>query len=120
MHAFRYAALLLMLTGTATAGSMPQRNAHGLLISSTGYTLYSYDPDGTSGMSQCNTACAAVWPPYVVDKGMDATGDYSRAARADGTSQWAYHGRPLYLFAGDDKPGDRDGDGVNGTWHVVH
>ena len=120
MHAFRYAAMLLLLTGTATAGSVPQRNAQGLLVSDRGYTLYSYDPDGVANVSRCNDACAAVWPPYSVDKGVDATGDYNQTTRADGTSQWVYHGRPLYLFAGDGKPGDRDGDGVNGSWHVVH
>ena len=119
MHAFRYFALLSMLTGTAAAGSMPQRNAQGLLVSDTGRTLYSYAPDGTSGASRCNDACAAVWPPYVIDKGMDATGDYCRTTRADGASQWVYRGQPLYLFVGDDKPGDHDGDGVNGSWHVV-
>ncbi|MEP6899018.1 MAG: hypothetical protein ABI870_10850 [Rhodanobacter sp.] len=39
--------------------------------------------------------------------------------RADGIRQWVYLGQPLYLFAGDARPGDLDGDGVNGSWHVV-
>lgn len=111
--------LLLMFAGTAVAGSMPQRNAQGLLVDDAGHTLYRYDPDGTSGASRCDGACAAVWPPYPVDKGINATGDYSMTKRADGVRQWVYRGRPLYLFAGDDKPGARDGDGVNGSWHVV-
>lgn len=119
MSTFRYAFALLLLTGTASAGTVPQRDAQGLLVGSGGRTLYSYDPDGTSGISHCDGPCAAVWPPYPADAGAMANGGYSVAKRADGSSQWLYHGRPLYLFAGDAKPGDRDGDGVNGNWHVV-
>ena len=64
--------------------------------------------------------CAAVWPPYAADAGAAANADFSVFTRADGTPQWVYRGHPLYLFAGDAKPDDRDGDGVNGNWHVVH
>lgn len=121
MYVFRCAALLLlMVAGTVVANPLPQRNGQGLLVSNTGRTLYSYDLDTPAGESHCNESCAAVWPPYVADKGIKATGDYSVTMRADGAHQWAYHGHPLYLFAGDAKPGDRDGDGVNGSWHVVH
>ena len=119
MYVLRCAALLL-LAGTAMANPLPQRNAQGLLVSNSGRTLYSYDPDGATGQSRCSESCAAVWPPYVADKGARATGDYNVTVRTDGTEQWVYHGHPLYLFAGDGKPGDRDGDGVNGSWHVVH
>ena len=28
-------------------------------------------------------------------------------------------GRPLYLFSGDDAPGETNGQGVNGKWFVV-
>lgn len=122
MNAFRYAAALLalsLLVGTAAASSLPQRNAQGLLIDSAGHTLYSYDPDGSSGISHCAGSCEAVWPPCLVDKGSKAAGDFSVSKRADGTRQWVYRGRPLYVFAGDEKPGDHDGDGVNGSWHVL-
>jgi predicted lipoprotein with Yx(FWY)xxD motif len=119
MHLLRRVVVLLMFAGTATAGPVPHRSAHGLLVDDAGHTLYSYDPDGTSGTSRCNGPCATAWPPYPVDHGSHATGDYSVATRVDGVRQWVYRGRPLYLFAGDEKPGDRDGDGVNGSWHVV-
>jgi predicted lipoprotein with Yx(FWY)xxD motif len=33
--------------------------------------------------------------------------------------QWAYNGRPLYLWQKDKKPGDVTGDGVGGVWHVA-
>ena len=123
MNRSRYIASMLalcMLAGAAGAGSLPHHNRHGLLAGSDGRTLYSYDPDGTSGHSDCDGPCAAVWPPYLVDDGLRPTGDFSATLRADGKRQWAYRGRPLYLFAGDARPGDRDGDGVNGAWHVQH
>ena len=120
MNGFRYAAVLLFtLAGTAAADSVPQRNAQGLLVGSGGRTLYSYDVDGGSGHSRCAGTCTAVWPPYLADAGSSASGDFSLATRSDGRRQWLYQKHPLYLFAGDDKPGDRDGDGVNGSWHVV-
>lgn len=39
--------------------------------------------------------------------------------RTDGTMQWAYEGKPLYLWTKDTKPGDVTGDGVGGVWHVI-
>ena len=38
---------------------------------------------------------------------------------ANGARQWTVNGKPLYYFAGDAKPGDRNGDGKGGVWHVV-
>lgn len=123
MNLSRYAAAVLtlsMLTSAVVAGSIPRRNSQGLLAGSEGHTLYSYGPDETSGRSRCEGLCAAVWPPYLVDDGLKPTGDFSVTQRVDGRRQWVYRGRPLYLFAGDARPGDHDGDGVDGAWHVVH
>ena len=42
--------------------------------------------------------------------------------RSDGKAQVTYNGHPLYTFAGDQKPGDTSGQGVNafgGLWYVV-
>lgn len=114
------AVALLMLAGTASAATPPQRDAHSLLVGGAGDTLYSYDPDGVSGVSQCSGSCATVWPPYLADVGTQPAANFSVTTRSDGSHQWVYQGRPLYLFAGDSKPGDHAGDGVNGSWHVVH
>ncbi|MFD2261151.1 hypothetical protein [Chelativorans composti] len=46
-------------------------------------------------------------------------GKFSVIKRKDGTSQWAYNGKPLYLWAGDKKPGETSGDGVGGVWHIA-
>ena len=120
MNDFRYAvAVVLALAGAAAGQGVPQRNAQGLLAGSGGRTLYRYDLDGNSGHSRCTGPCASVWPPYLADAQASAVGDFSLATRSDGSRQWVYRKHPLYLFAGDAKPGDRDGDGVNGSWHVV-
>ena len=120
MNDFRYAAVLLLtLAGAAAASSVPQRNAQGLLAGNDGRTLYRYDLDGSSGHSRCVGSCAAVWPPYLAGAGVKPTSDFSVTTRSDGSRQWVYREHPLYLFAGDSKPGDRDGDGVNGSWQVV-
>jgi predicted lipoprotein with Yx(FWY)xxD motif len=111
---------LAVATGLASAHSVPQHRAGKPLASNEGYTLYTYDPDGTSSTSQCVGTCAAVWPPYIADADSRATGDFTLATRADGKRQWVYKHQPLYQFAGDSSPGDRDGDGVNGSWHLVH
>ena len=39
--------------------------------------------------------------------------------RADGTTQVAINGQPLYTYAGDAAPGDTQGQGSNQIWWVV-
>ncbi|HZI44358.1 MAG TPA: hypothetical protein VFD53_04000, partial [Ilumatobacter sp.] len=34
-------------------------------------------------------------------------------------TQATYNGWPLYFFAGDDAPGDTNGQGQGGVWYVV-
>jgi predicted lipoprotein with Yx(FWY)xxD motif len=48
-----------------------------------------------------------------------ASGSYSIVTRDDGSKQWAYKGKPLYLWVKDQKPGDMTGDGVNNVWHTA-
>ena len=50
--------------------------------------------------------------------GAAAQGDFG-LIDASGAKQWTVGGKPLYYFAGDAKPGDRNGDGSGGVWHVV-
>jgi predicted lipoprotein with Yx(FWY)xxD motif len=82
--------------------------------------LYTFDRDSTDPTrSTCNGECALRWPPFRPNAGERAVRDYTIFKRDDGSLQWAYKAKPLYFFAGDSKPGDRNGDGVNGVWHVV-
>ncbi len=80
-------------------------------------SLYTYDKDGDS-VSNCYGACAQNWPPAILPAGSKLGENYTLFTREDGTMQIAYKGHPLYLFAGDKKVGDRNGDGVGGVWRL--
>ena len=80
--------------------------------------VYTYDKD-SEGQSACSGQCAKNWPPLAAAQGAQASGDWSLVAREDGTQQWAYYGKPLYTFIQDKKPGDKNGDGKMGAWHVA-
>ena len=83
-------------------------------------TLYTFDKD-QPGISNCADACAKAWPPYTSGATAQKTfpRDISVITRADGSAQFAYKGQPLYYYSGDKNPGDVNGDGVEGTWHIV-
>ncbi|MGJ7563603.1 COG4315 family predicted lipoprotein [Variovorax sp. GB1R11] len=94
--------------------------ADGALVGATGMTLYTFDKDTAgSGKSACNGGCATNWPPFIASEGDKATGDFTIVTRDDGKKQWAAKGWPLYYWAKDSKPGDKTGDGVNGTWKIA-
>ncbi|MEW6415911.1 MAG: hypothetical protein AB1482_11720 [Pseudomonadota bacterium] len=108
---------LLVACATATA---PTQTRSGVLTNSAGMTLYTFDKDiAGSGKSVCNGECAAKWPPLVAGPYDASSGDYSVITRDDGTMQWAYKGKPLYLWIKDQKPGDTTGDGVNNVWRTA-
>ena len=46
-------------------------------------------------------------------------GDWTVIERTDGILQWAYEGKPVYLWIKDMKAGDTTGDGVSGVWHAI-
>ena len=97
-----------------------------ILVDAKGNTLYLFEKDpGTK--SACTGACATSWPPLrdshkpVVGSGASAS-NVATAPRSDGASQVVYNGHPLYLFSGDRKPGDTNGQGVTafgGAWYAV-
>ncbi|WVC69178.1 hypothetical protein PCP57_04840 [Pseudomonas aeruginosa] len=96
----------------------PATEKDGVLVDGKGMTLYTYDKD-SEGQSACSGPCAKNWPPLAAAQGAQANGDWSLVAREDGTQQWAYYGKPLYTFIQDKKPGDKNGDGKMGAWHVA-
>lgn len=89
-----------------------------ILVDHNGMTLYTFDKD-SEGKSACNGDCAAAWPPLKAEAGAMATGEYSVITRDDGSLQWAYDGKPLYLWVKDKAPGDITGDKFKDVWHVV-
>jgi predicted lipoprotein with Yx(FWY)xxD motif len=93
-----------------------------ILTTYDGYTLYTFDND-TEGVSNCTGDCATTWPPLPVagepTGGAGVTGTLDTITRDDGSTQVTYDGKPLYMYSGDSAPGDTNGDGFNGIWHVV-
>lgn len=111
--------LLVTISACATAALLATAaQAAGMLTGANGMTLYVFDKD-TKGMSNCNDACAKLWPPYLV-KGSKAMGEgWTEIKRKDGAKQWAYDGKPLYFYVEDKKAGDAKGEGFKGVWHTV-
>ena len=87
-----------------------------ILVDSKGNTLYYFEKDKQgSGSSTCSGACAQVWPPYTTSgapKGQKgaAASKLGTIKRSDGSTEVTYNGWPLYLYAGDSKPGDTNGN----------
>jgi predicted lipoprotein with Yx(FWY)xxD motif len=88
-----------------------------ILTDGGGLTVYLFEKDaGTT--STCNGPCAAAWPPVTVTPAQPtAFGGANQALlgttmRTDGATQLTYAGHPLYRFAGDQKPGDTNGQGL--------
>lgn len=114
------AAAVLGACASMGGATMPAKYAGGMLVDPAGMTLYTFDKDVTgSGKSMCNGKCAMNWPPLIAGAGHEGSGDWSVVVRDDGSRQWAYRGKPVYLWVKDKKPGDMTGDGVNKVWHVV-
>jgi predicted lipoprotein with Yx(FWY)xxD motif len=90
-----------------------------MLTGASGLTLYVFDADTVPGKSACNGPCAAKWPPLAAPSDAKPVGAYTIVTRDDGSTQWAYKGKPLYFFASDKQPMDTTGDGVAGKWHVA-
>lgn len=94
--------------------------AGGVLVNSAGMTVYTFDKDvAGSGKSTCNGPCLTAWPAVMAEPDAKPEGDMSIVTRDDGTKQWAYKGKPVYLYASDTKPGDMKGDNFRGVWHVI-
>lgn len=104
----------------AYSADMALKTADGVLVNAQGMTVYTFDKDvANSGKSVCNDACAKAWPPVMAKAGDKPQGDLSIVTRDDASKQWAYKGKPVYLFSKDTKKGDKKGDNVKDVWHVV-
>jgi predicted lipoprotein with Yx(FWY)xxD motif len=91
-----------------------------------GRTLYRFDKDTNKPpRSNCNGDCQKAWPPLLIKspgkifpKGIDPK-ILGYVERADGHCQVTINGWPVYYFIADAKPGDLNGQGVNGKWFAV-
>jgi predicted lipoprotein with Yx(FWY)xxD motif len=126
--------------GGSNASSSPPKTAAGssatvgvsnvglgkVLVNRQGRTVYLFTKD-QGGKSSCTGSCTGNWPP-VRSNGKPTLSAGTKAslvgttARSDGKPQVTYNGHPLYLFSGDSKPGDTNGEGINafgGNWYAV-
>lgn len=119
-------ALLLVGVGTALAARGPAPGpakvagaSSGLgriIVDSRGHTLYLFEKD-RRGMSACAGLCTTYWPPLLTN-GKSIAGKGAKRSllgsirRPDGTRQLTYAGHPLYLFFGDTKRGQTNGEGL--------
>jgi predicted lipoprotein with Yx(FWY)xxD motif len=106
---------LLMSIGVA---AQDFKKMNGMMVNGAGMTLYTFDKD-SGGKSTCNGPCAANWPPVMAAADAKPSGDWTIITRDDGAKQWAYKGKPVYVWSKDTKPGDMTGDNFNNAWHVV-
>ncbi len=111
---------LIAATFSFAAFAQGTKTMDGALADAKGMTLYTFDKDTAgNGKSVCNGPCATSWPPLAATAADKATGDYTIVTRDDGVKQWAYKGKPLYLWINDKKPGDKTGDNVGGVWKIA-
>lgn len=98
-----------------------------ILTDSQGRTLYLFEKDSPT-VSACDGACASAWPPLTTKGAPQAGGGVSAAdlgtvTRSDHSVEVTYHGHPLYYFAGDQKPGELNGEGstaFGAGWYVLN
>ncbi len=81
-------------------------------------SLYTFDDD-PPGQSTCTGDCARRWPPAILKAGTPLGEGYGLIRRPDGRMQATFRGKPLYLFSGDRRPGDTNGDGIDGKWRLA-
>lgn len=115
---------LVLAIAAASAGlaqaAAPVKTTGGMLVNTAGMTLYTFDNDTAgSGKSACNSPCAGIWPPVMAEADAKPEGDMTLVTRDDGTKQWAYKGKPVYLYKSDMKAGDMTGDNFKNVWHVI-
>lgn len=88
------------------------------LANKDGRTLYTFEKD-EAGKSNCVDACATNWPPELAVADDKAFEEFTIITRPDGKRQWALKGKPLYMSAKDQKPGEALGEGADDAWFIA-
>lgn len=110
---------------TGTTGSNPlvvatEGGPAPYVANSAGAALYALEGD-TDG-SRCTGECTRVWPPMLVADALPSHTPGLEASmigvvqRADGSTQVAYNGHPLYHYAADGGAARTAGHGVSDKW----
>jgi predicted lipoprotein with Yx(FWY)xxD motif len=106
--------------------SVKQTSLGKTLSDANGRTLYLFAPDKPN-VSTLSAAGRAIWPPFTSSRHPTAIGGAQASQIGTVTgggspAQVTYRGHPLYYFAGDRKPGQTAGQGLNdfgGRWYVL-
>lgn len=121
-------AFAIILTGTSANAADPAKTLQTTLgkvwTDQNGMTLYTYGGDKRGApIADCNSKCAAKWPPFLAPAEAKAEGAWTLVDVTDKDGQtkkmWAYQGWPLYHNAKDKKPGDIEGNGLWGEWRAA-
>jgi predicted lipoprotein with Yx(FWY)xxD motif len=97
-----------------------------VIVDSKGRTLYLFEKD-TSRRSACSGQCAEFWPPLLTHGAPVARTGVKQSLlgwikRSNGSQQVTYSGHPLYVYVGDSKPGQTNGEGsqeFGAGWDVL-
>ena len=95
-----------------------------VLATKSGLTLYHYAVD-PAGQATCTGACAKVWPPLLLPKGVvhvkapRGTKGLTVVRVQGGRLQVFFHDHALYRFVSDSKKGEATGQGVANDWFAV-
>ena len=98
-------------------------NSVSYLVDGAGKSLYISLQDAP-GKSNCSPTCLTVWGPLLVSGRVIAGSGVTQANLGvillpSGAHQVTYLGAPLYTYYNDLKPGDTNGQGLNGVWFLV-
>jgi predicted lipoprotein with Yx(FWY)xxD motif len=90
------------------------------LTDAQGMTLYGFEGSATHDGQDCSASgCDPLWRPLLASELASRVADFTVVTRTDGSKQWAYRRRPLYLYRGDKLPGDMYGVGVDPRWGIA-
>lgn len=122
--------LVLIFSSYSLAGVLPLKAQQNLetpdtdlvLTDAEGMSLYIFTRD-TDNISNCSGNCLKAWPAAIltleeVEK-VKASKNFGVITRVDGQQQLTLDQRPLYYYIGDEKAGDRTGQGVGGVWFLL-
>ena len=99
--------------GTTTLGT--------IIVDGKGMSAYYYLPDvPNSGVSSCTGGCLVHWPAITSTSVTPLVqGVTAKVSVIPTSNQILINGRPIYTFAGDQKVGDVNGQGIGGVWYVI-
>jgi len=94
-----------------------------VMVGANGHTLYAFTDD-PEGQTTCFDACAKAWPPLTVAADFTISDELQASGaktiqRPDGSLQLVMGKWALYFYAGDNAPGEANGQGLNGKWFAI-